>query len=266
VADRFSGGGPAGARLWSLSPGAHVGQPWPPGPCHTATVAGAASTPAGDRHPADQERQAAEGPGRPLDPTRAEAIIEATLAGLADVGYDRLTMDMVAARAKVGKATLYRRWSSKADLVIDALSAHKSDWKAPDTGTLRRDFEALLKGEGAPVDPDLAPLVCGLMTAASHDPTLSAALQDRFIDPRKKVISEIISRAVDRGEVDPGIDVDMVIQVVPAIMFVRAVLYGETVGPELFEQVLTQLVYPLLNAPRSAQWQPAGATEAVAQG
>ncbi len=210
--------------------------------------------------------EAKRGPGRPLDPTRDDAIIGATLAGLSEVGYDRLTIDMVAARAKVGKATLYRRWSSKADLVIDALSGHKSDWKAPDTGTLRGDFEALLKGEGAPVEPSLAPLVCGLMTAASHDPTLSAALQDRFIDPRKNLISEIISRAVDRGEVDPGVDVDLVIQVVPAIMFLRAVLYGETVGPELFEEVLTQLVYPLLNAPPSAQWHPAGAPEAVAQG
>jgi len=206
------------------------------------------------------------GPGRPLDPTRDDAIIDATLAGLSEVGYDRLTIDMVAARARVGKATLYRRWSSKADLVIDALSAHKSDWKAPDTGTLRGDFEAILNGDGAPVDTKVAPLVCGLMTAASHDAGLSAALQERFIDPRKNLISEVIARAVRRGEVDPGVDVELVIEVVPAVMFLRTVLYGELVGPEMFQRVLTELVYPLLTAPRSARWDPSGAPQAVAQG
>ncbi|HUJ65640.1 MAG TPA: TetR-like C-terminal domain-containing protein, partial [Acidimicrobiales bacterium] len=107
---------------------------------------------------------------------------------------------------------------------------------------------------------------CGLMTAASHDAGLSAALQERFIDPRKNLISEVIARAVRRGEVDPGVDVDLVIQVVPAVMFLRTVLYGELVGPEMFQRVLTELVYPLLTAPRSARWDPSGAPQAVTQG
>jgi AcrR family transcriptional regulator len=210
--------------------------------------------------------EAKRGPGRPLDPTRDDAIIAATLAGLSEVGYDRLTIDTVAARAKVGKATLYRRWSSKADLVIDALSVHKSAWEAPDTGSLRGDFEALLDGEGAPAEPNPAPLVGGLMTAASHDSTLSRALQDRFVDPGKNLITEVVERAVARGEVDPGVDVDLVIQVVPATMFLRAVLYGETVGPDLFREVLTQLVYPLLTAPASTRWDASGAPQAVPEG
>lgn len=87
--------------------------------------------------------------GRKRDHTRDDKILEATIDILADTSFDGMTMDMVAARAKAGKATVYRRWSSKAELVRDALAwmnrNHLELESLPDTGTLREDLLVLLK-------------------------------------------------------------------------------------------------------------------------
>src|SRR3954470_17199318 len=86
--------------------------------------------------------------GRKRDHTRDPEILEAALDVLAETGYDGMTIDMVAARAKAGKATVYRRWSSKAELVIDAVACMKrgdlDEANLPDTGTLRGDLVALI--------------------------------------------------------------------------------------------------------------------------
>src|SRR3954447_6644599 len=86
--------------------------------------------------------------GRPRDESRDAVILAATLEVLADVGYDRLTMDAVAARAKASKATLYRRWTNKVTLVIEALQHAKSPTDVPDTGSLREDLLAAFCGVG----------------------------------------------------------------------------------------------------------------------
>ena len=87
--------------------------------------------------------------GRKRDHTRDPEILDAALEVLAETGYDGMTIDMVAARAKAGKATLYRRWSSKGELVIDAVACMKKgdlDYsQLPDTGTLRGDLIAMIK-------------------------------------------------------------------------------------------------------------------------
>src|SRR4051812_19570536 len=87
--------------------------------------------------------------GRKRDESRDPEILDAALDVLAETGYDGMTIDMVAARAKAGKATLYRRWSSKEDLVIDAVARMKSGdlnlSSPPDTGTLRGDLVAMVK-------------------------------------------------------------------------------------------------------------------------
>lgn len=88
--------------------------------------------------------------GRPRDAARDRALLDATLAVLAESGYGGLTTAAVAARAKVSTATLYRRWSSKEDLVIAAASTHTQDLEAqPDTGTLEGDLRARLRDKAA---------------------------------------------------------------------------------------------------------------------
>ena len=112
--------------------------------------------------------------GRKRDLTRDPEILDATLEVLAETGYDGMTIDMVAARAKAGKATVYRRWASKSELVIDAVACMKSadiDFDAlPDTGTLRGDLIAMIKPhsieDGAKKLQVMAGLVSMLSTAS----------------------------------------------------------------------------------------------------
>src|ERR1700734_4422967 len=93
---------------------------------------------------ASQEAQdAAAHRGRHLDASRDAALRDAALELLAEIGYDRLSIDAVAARAKASKMTIYRRWSGKAELVVDALSCLRKPGEVPDTGSLRGDLQAL---------------------------------------------------------------------------------------------------------------------------
>ena len=94
------------------------------------------------RRPGDVDKTHHRG-GRYLDSSRDLVLRESALALLAEVGYDRLTMDAVAARARAGKTTIYRRWRDKAELVVDSLNSLKGIPETPDTGSLRRDLRAL---------------------------------------------------------------------------------------------------------------------------
>ena len=105
---------------------------------------------------------------------REQEILDAALTVLAEVGYDKLTMDAVAAEAKASKATLYRRWSSKPELVVDAVCSHKEHPPVPDTGTLRGDLLAAYCGLGG-VDPRAMAVIAAVVTAPLHKEALSAA-------------------------------------------------------------------------------------------
>ncbi len=118
---------------------------------------------------------------------REEEILEATVAVLAELGYDRLTMDAVATLAKASKATLYRRWSTKADLVVDAISRAKG-CPIPedvDTGSLRGDLIAMSCGDGGFTDELPMSVIAGLVTALHRDADLQKAFQERFLAPRQ---------------------------------------------------------------------------------
>src|ERR1700755_589877 len=99
-----------------------------------------------------------------IEGVREQEILDAALEVLADVGYDRLTMDAVASRAKASKATLYRRWSSKAKLVIDALHQTKGPHEFADTGTLRGDLQAAFCGMGGLTDPAMVAIMSSVIT------------------------------------------------------------------------------------------------------
>src|SRR3954471_7408044 len=98
---------------------------------------------------------------------RERQILDAALEVLAEVGYDRLTMDAVAQRAKASKATLYRRWNSKATLIVDGLASQKSTPPVPDTGTLRGDLIEAFCGLGGLTDHDTTGPFGAVMTALS---------------------------------------------------------------------------------------------------
>lgn len=188
--------------------------------------------------------------GRPLDRSRDPAILAAALEVLSEHGYDRLTMDMVAARARAGKAALYRRWSSKAELVVDALALHHSALLEPDTGTLLGDLEALLE-QGQPTEDDYlgTSIVAGLATACGRDPELARALNDRFLETGHKVLRLALERAVDRGEVPRGRDLEFLIEVIPALFFSRVLTSGRPPDKAFAHRIVHEIIYPLATSP-----------------
>ena len=119
-----------------------------------------------------------------VEGVREQEILDAALDVLADVGYDRLTMDAVAHRAKASKATLYRRWNSKAKLVVDALARMKGTPEAPDTGDLRSDLVATFCGHGGLSDQGTTSTFGAVVTAVSMDPEFAALFRKQVVEPQ----------------------------------------------------------------------------------
>lgn len=181
---------------------------------------------------------------------REQEILDATLDVLADVGYDRLTMDAVATSARASKATLYRRWNTKAALVIDALCSQKVPHDLPDTGTLRGDLVGMFCGMGGLTDDYQRAILASVITAIGRDGDFAAAFRDQFIGP-KVVASEIVwSRARDRGEIAEGVDLELLGSAIPGIVLHNAFMLGQEPTPEYVERLIDQLVLPAAAAGR----------------
>lgn len=176
---------------------------------------------------------------------REQELFEATLEVLAEVGYDRLTMDAVASRAKASKATLYRKWDGKAALVIDALMSQKAPQVLPaDTGSLRGDLLAVFCGTGGLTDKHQTDLLGSVITAIGRDAEFAAQFRNRFIAPKAAVARQIYERAEERGELREGIDIDLVSTALPGIILHRMFLLGEQPTPDLIARVVDQVIIP----------------------
>ena len=132
---------------------------------------------------------------------REEAILVATLQLLAESGYDQLTIDAVAARARCSKATIYRRWPGKAALVSTAVRRHAGQpaAAAPDTGSLRSDLQAALQVMRSSLSGQDAALILGLLSAMHRDPELAGAVREQVLDAKREVFGAVIARAAVRG-------------------------------------------------------------------
>jgi len=188
--------------------------------------------------------------GRPFDRSRGEAILEAALEVLSESGYDRMTMDMVAARARAGKGALYRRWPSKAELVVDALAFQHPTLPDPDTGSLLGDLEGLLSCK-EPSDGDFfkTSIVAGLATACSRDPELAGAFREWFLETGYGVLRLILERAVDRGEIPKERDLELIIEIVPALFVSRLLTSGKPPDLAFARRIVDEVIYPLATAP-----------------
>jgi AcrR family transcriptional regulator len=187
--------------------------------------------------------------GRPRDPSRDEAIIDATIDVLVRDGYDRLSMGGVAAAAGVGKTTVYRRWSSKAELVIDAMATLKPAIDTIDTGTLEGDVELLIATSCSPRSQRLQQVMVSVCSALPREPDLLEAFRTRFTEPRIERIANMLERARTRGELGPEIDVAMAASLVPSLMLQRALMTGKPAGRGYAEQVVGSVLLPVLGLP-----------------
>ncbi|MDD4865807.1 MAG: TetR/AcrR family transcriptional regulator [Mycobacterium sp.] len=196
-------------------------------------------------------RSSGKNPGR-FDPSLDAAILEAALAGLAEHGYDRTSMDDIAARARVGKAAIYRRWPSKAAVVADAI-AH---WRRglgpldpPDTGSLRGDIDVLV---AAVPDFDEAALstikvIVGVATAAMHHPVLSAALDELALSTPRQIINAVLDHAVARGEIPAGRDLTLIPDALIGLNVLQ-LMTGQPIDRVYVRRALEQVLLPLTTA------------------
>ncbi len=187
--------------------------------------------------------------GRPRDPSRDEAIIDATIDVLVRDGYDRLTMEGVAAAAGVGKTTVYRRWSTKAELVIDAMATLKPVVDSIDSGTLDGDIELLIAASCSPHSQRLQQVMVSICSALPREPDLLEAFRTRFTEPRIARIAHMLDRARERGELGPEVDLTLAASLVPSLMLQRALVTGKPAGRLYAEQVVGSVLLPVLGLP-----------------
>ena len=175
---------------------------------------------------------------------REQEILDAALEALAEVGYDRLTMDAVATRARASKATLYRRWNDKASLVIDALVSQKEEFTTPDTGSLRNDLIASFCGMGGLTDTKQIAVFASVLTAISRDAQFAEKFRTDFIGPKAALSRVVYERAQARGEIGPHIDIDLFAPAIPGIVLQRLFMLGETPDADLITRVIDQIILP----------------------
>jgi len=190
--------------------------------------------------------------GRGLDASRDVALRTAALELLAEIGYDRLTIDAIAARAHASKTTIYRRWPGKAELVVDAMNELKGSPVAPDTGTLQGDLLAIARNSKSKDSQFDARLMIGLITALAHDAELRQVFRDRLIDPRTAALKEAFERAVARGEVAEDRNLDLLVTLFPALTIHHLLIFGEVPESDFSERVINDLILPLATAPTTS--------------
>jgi len=186
-----------------------------------------------------------------LDRSRDPAILNAALAALTENGYNDTNMNDIAARAGVGKAAIYRRWSSKAALITDALVYWRPDLMsddAPDTGSLEGDFDEIVQ-RAARNDDELISndLVLRVAVEAAHDPHLASALDDLMLLRGRRLVTTILQQAAARGEVSGNRDWSLVADVLTGMGLMR-VISGQSVDAKFVRQVIDTLVLPAIRA------------------
>lgn len=185
--------------------------------------------------------------GRPRDKTRDIAIEKATVELLREVGYESITMDLVALRARVSKATIYRRWKNKAALVADAVH-HYAFCKMPiiDTGTLRGDLIQAVSEKVKIMKSADGQLIAGLMCTARNDADLFELLHQPLSEKASAAGSAIFDRAVLRGEISADAKRDQVFQLVPAIIGFRVFMSRESITHKFIEDFVDDVLLPVL--------------------
>jgi AcrR family transcriptional regulator len=181
-------------------------------------------------------------PGRPRDPGVEKAVSDAVVKVLAECGMAGFTVDKVAAAAGVGKATVYRRWPSREDLIQEIWQHVNDDFPRPDTGDLRKDL-LIFVGTLATfmADPERRLAVSHLAAAAKLDPELGRRFSV-FKQQRFDAVREMVRQAKKRREVRAGLDEDVVIEMIVAGVFFRIMVSGGAIDQRYAEQCVDIVV------------------------
>ena len=189
-----------------------------------------------------------------------DAIHDAVFAELTEVGYAAFTIEAVAVRAKTGKASIYRRWETKVDLVMDAFLARFGgpdeivDELLTDTEAPTRDLLVKLATRICEVSDEAGEVIRAVACEATRDPELSAAVEQKVYRPKHQAFVDLLRRGVDRGEVRPEAVCGLYADILPAMLTYRMVLNNQPVTESEAAQIVDQAVMPLIStSPKADQ-------------
>ncbi|MBP0018306.1 MAG: TetR/AcrR family transcriptional regulator [Cyanobacteria bacterium SBLK] len=158
-------------------------------------------------------------PGRPRSTRSHQAMLQATLELLAEVGFEAISIDAIAARAKVGKTTIYRRYASKAELVADAIESVREEIIIPDTGSFQEDIDAIVQNAAKiTLSPLGRQMVATIVSSASRNDQFARIYWTKYLQPRQKAFAIVLERAKARNEVSLDLDSDLVFDAMSGIM------------------------------------------------
>ncbi len=197
--------------------------------------------------------------GRPRSDVAHQAILEAARAQLMEVGFTRLRLEHVAARAGVGKATIYRRWASKEALALDLLMELATPYLlTPDLGDTRAEMEALVDNVLRAISgTDFGPVIRALLSQIAGNPALGDPFRATIVQARRDEVARIVALGVARGDLRSDVDPDLVTELLLGPLYFRLVFGGElepTLVPHLVRSVMEGLGTETAIAP--AGWLP----------
>jgi AcrR family transcriptional regulator len=177
--------------------------------------------------------------GRPREERADRAILAAALQLMAEQGVRDLRMDDVAERARVGKATIYRRYRSKDELVTAAVAALVSEIRVPDNGSTRADLLALMRSAvdvySGSVEAGVMP---SLVEAMSRDVELARLVREGFLAQRRAALRAVLERGIERGDLARDLDLELALDVLGGPLFYRLLITGGPIDQRLAESVV----------------------------
>lgn len=183
---------------------------------------------------------------------REQAILDAAIELLVEVGYDRLSMDALAERAHASKATIYRHWSGKAEVVAEALRCHVQPHQAvPDLGELRQELLTLLTTSCEALAGEEGALAAAVLWAMRSDPVLAALMRGGLVEEKEAQAEAVVRRAIARGEVTGG-EPRVVAEVMSAMVLKRLLVTDEPLDEGFRTHLVDDVVLPLLSGATAA--------------
>lgn len=178
-----------------------------------------------------------------------QAIYTAALAELLEHGYQRLTMERIAERARTSKASLYRRWPSRVELMLEAfIHNFPVAQDLPDTGDLRSDLVAALHAMSAGLASPLGQASKAMMTELHQDLAATHRLRTQMIDRRNQLFMDLMRRAADRGQLRPGALTQRVAGVGPMLVREHFMHFGAPIPDEVINEIVDEVLLPLMRA------------------
>ena len=189
----------------------------------------------------------ARGPGRPRSEKARKAVIHSTLALLKRTGFNELSVEAVAAHAGVGKATVYRWWANKGELVIDAfVSAVEKELRFPSAGPVLQSIHVQMRRWAVIFRSPLGQIVAAVIGAGQSEPEILEAFRSHWVEPRRVEARRLLGQAITIGEIRADLDPDTVLDLLYGPLYIRLLLKHAALNEEFVDTVF-EIVSPLFS-------------------